>query len=607
LRIALVNPPLLSTGTVQPPLGLCTLAAWLLRNGHDIELVDLDLETKLFEKDPSTTYRALFSAKMAEFQPDLVAFTSMYNNSLQAGHLIRSAKSCLPHTPTVAGGPHFGAQGAEALNRVPELDFVVEGEGEKAFLALVDALGSGSGFDQVPNLCHRRAGEIRINPRGPLLDLSELPQVWPGIAGRIDLGRYVDTIPREHTRRGLYTEAGRGCPYRCSFCAPAVFWDRRYRVKPPETILQEIAYLHETYGYNAFILVHDLLTVDRRFVETLCDAFLTAKLPVRWMANARTDLEIDDLLPAMREAGCWKLFFGIESGSERMQRKFDKHLSAEESFEVVLKAEQAGIDVTCSFVVGHPDETDAELSQSIKLGARMRLIGSETVQFHRLRLFPPAPMTKSGYPMEFDVETLRLEYPFKDIESKDLVEIADSPEFFSGYFSPLSRAGRSHELAQIELFFTQAIALTPMTVATLVGFASEGFVSQFYDLLEATGTIDRFAFDPTSVDLVRNFDNLEPYVRKLIRLICREQWQDEIASSILDYEAARLFTLYGHRRDRDGWTYHHDRCLQLDLRFDPDSAIRQLQRGEVLAADAAAPKKVLLVLNELRSLAVYQI
>ncbi|HWW60248.1 MAG TPA: radical SAM protein, partial [Thermoanaerobaculia bacterium] len=516
MRVALVNPRLMSAATVQPPLALCTLAAHLVPGGHEIRLVDLDLETRLSGADARQAVSRQFRRELHDFAPDVVAFTSMYNNSLQVAELCRESRGVCPDAVTVAGGPHFGAQGTDALASVPALDFVIEGEAEVAFAQLLRAVDGDGDVRTVSNLCYRAGGEIHRNPRAPLMDLALSHNTWETIAAAIDLRRYTATIDARDLVRGIYVEAGRGCPYHCTFCAPAEFWGRKYRVRGVATLLAEVRYLHEELGYDSFILVHDLLTADRAFTAELCEAFLDARMPVRWMANARTDIKLDDLFARMRVAGCWKLFYGIESASPRIQTAIAKRLSPAGAFETIRAVEAHGIDATCSFVIGHAGETADELSDSLRLGARMKLLGAETVQFHRLRLFPPAPLAAEQTDAELDLDTLRLEYPYADVAPAEIEAVRRAPGFYSGYFAPRSAAGSARELAQVELFFTQAVAIVPMTVLALAEFAPFPLVDVFREVLTELGPVDRMAFDPTDVDLLRNFGVLEPYVGKMI-------------------------------------------------------------------------------------------
>ena len=132
MRVLLVHPPLNSSREVTPPLGLCTLASWLARQQHEVWILDLDLEVK-GHPDGEAQYQRLLERAIRDFTPQAVGITSMYNNSLQAERLIRTVKRIDDGIATIGGGSHFGALGQQSLRRLPEIDFVIEGEGEQAF------------------------------------------------------------------------------------------------------------------------------------------------------------------------------------------------------------------------------------------------------------------------------------------------------------------------------------------------------------------------------------------------------------------------------------------------------------------------------------------
>jgi radical SAM superfamily enzyme YgiQ (UPF0313 family) len=486
MRVLLTQPPLLPSGEVTPPLGLCTLASWLLHHGHQVQIIDLDLEVKMVAGEAQRTYVELFVGAIKNFRPDVVAVTSMYSNSLQAEYLVRVAKQYNPAVATIAGGPHFGALGTQALRRIRELDYVVEGEGEMTFALLLDALDQGGPVSDIPRLGYRVDGELRANSASPLLELAHLPPMWSTLETSLDLGRYASTVLEQSTRRLIYIEAGRGCPFACSFCATAPFWQRKYRVKPVQRLVDEMRFLYEQFDYNSFILVHDLLTINQGFISDFCDAMLEARLPVEWMANSRTDIRLHGLLPKMKAAGCWKLFYGVESTTEHIQKSIDKHLKMRDVLSTIDDLRDHGISATCSFIIGFPTESAEELSHTIEMGARLKLLGAEIVQFHRLRLFPPSRLTRSSLPSEFDFESLRIEYPFIHIPDEDIAAIEADREFFAGYFTPYSEAGSQEQMAQVEMFFHHTVALIPLAIYALANFAGGNLLPSFYEALFRT-------------------------------------------------------------------------------------------------------------------------
>jgi radical SAM superfamily enzyme YgiQ (UPF0313 family) len=540
MRVLLSHPPLNASREVTPPLGLCTLAAWLRHQGHEVRILDLDLEIK-GRADGQNVYLKLLGQALADFSPAAVGITSMYNNSLQAERMARLVKDYDPSILTIGGGSHFGALGPQALRRIPELDFAIQGEGEQAFSDLLAALESGSPVSPVPRLHYRLDGELRANPSGGLLDLDELPPMWSTLEDSIDLGRYAETVLDGSGRRTIYIEAGRGCPFACTFCATAPFWERKYRVKPAQRIIDEMRFLYEQFGYDGFMLVHDLLTVDKRFINDFSDAMTDSRLPVEWMANHRTDINLHGLLPKMKTAGCWAMFFGVESASARLQKEMRKGLKREEVVSTIRELSELGIASTCSFVMGFPDETSAELSSTIRMGAELKLIGAGMIQFHRLRTWPPAPLSRTKLPSEFDLDSLRLEYPFLDVPPEDLAAIEKDPEFFAGYFAPYTEAGTFGQLADVELFFTQAVAAAPLTIAVLGRVMDASLIESFYRVVSRRGAITRADVEADTTSLLPIWRLLRPFLEEWVtEHPSLETWQRELARGVMAYEEHRL-------------------------------------------------------------------
>jgi hypothetical protein len=442
---------------------------------------------------------------------------------------------------TIGGGSHFGALGPQALRRIPELDYVIEGEGEQAFSALLSALKSGASHTEVPRLHYRANGELKANPAGPLIDLAEIPPIWSALGDSIDLSRYEQTILAGSPRRMIYIEAGRGCPYACTFCATAPFWERKYRVKSIRTIIDEMRFLFEQFGYDGFMLVHDLLTVDKDFINDFCDAMMQSRLPVEWMANHRTDINLHGLLPKMKTAGCWAMFFGVESASARLQKEMRKGLKRDGVTSTIKGLSDLGIASTCSFVIGFPDETSQELSATIGLGAELKLIGAGMIQFHRLRTWPPAPLSRKQIAAKFDLDSLRIEYPFLDVPADDIAAIEADQEFFAGYFAPHSQAGSYAQLADAELFFTQAVATAPLTIAVMWRLMGASLLDSFYDVTSLRGCITRADVEADTSSLVPIWQLLRPFLESWVAshpdLL---EWQRELIRGVMIYEEQRL-------------------------------------------------------------------
>jgi radical SAM superfamily enzyme YgiQ (UPF0313 family) len=576
VRMLLVYPPLAPAGSVEPPVALVTLASWLIHRGHEARILDLDLFHRRTGSALAEEGSEEFKRTLRDYQPHAVGVTSMYSNSLHAARLVALTKAHASEIVTVAGGSHFGALARESLERTAALDFVIQGEGETALAELLHQLESSRDWSKVPSLAYRRNGAIVLNPLAPLIDLADLPNVWENLGSSIDLASYPTTASPESKHRVAYVEAGRGCPYHCSFCATAPFWQRKFRVKPVQRIIDEIQLLRG-YGYDRFVLLHDLLTVSRRFISDLCDALLESRMPVEWMANSRTDISLDGLLPKMKAAGCWKLFYGIESASERVQEACHKHLNLQEVYARIDDLCRHGLTSTCSFVVGFPDESRGELGASIGAGARLKLIGAETVQFHRLRLWPPADLAKEQLSTEFDEDSLVIEYPFLEVPEGDLAEISQSPAFFGGYFVPTSAAGDRTAIAQLEMFAHHAVALAPMTIAALQQFLGASTIDAIYAAIAALGPISRKNLDWEGGRLLDNWTAIKPYLVFMSGTL-EGAIPRTIVQNLIAYETHRMIFATGNgvpispRSRADSYVF--------ETNIDVPECLRRLKAGE---------------------------
>ncbi|HBL32071.1 MAG TPA: hypothetical protein DD490_35050 [Acidobacteria bacterium] len=607
MRVLLLQPPLVPAAEVTPPLGLTTLSSWLRAHGHATRVLDLDLEVRERESAAADRYVPLFERALDDFAPDVCAVTSMYSNSLQAEHLVRAAKRRRPEVVTVAGGAHFGALGPASLRRLPELDFAIQGEGEPALAGLLAALADGGDWKSVPSLCHRENGTVVTNPSREQMDLAALPPMWSSLGDSLDLTRYVKTIQPGSPRRLIYIEAGRGCPFACTFCATAPFWKRQFRVKPARAIVEEMRYLHEEHGYDSFMLVHDLLTVSPKFMAEFCDVLLDARLPVEWMANSRTDIRLKGLLPKMKAAGCWKLFFGIESASERVQKVVDKHLDPKTAETTVVELAEHGISCTCSFVLGQPDERADELSASITLGARLKMLGADIVQFHRLRMWPPAPITTTTVPVDFDLDALRIEYPFVEVPPSHVEAILSDHDFFSGYFVPETLAGTPNQLSQVEMFFHHAVTLAPYTVAALGQLTRGGMVGAFYAALAQVGPLKReeLSWDATG-DPSTNWRAMRPLFLALLAGADLHEGARRLAQGLFGYEEWRFHFLLGMPTPEppaaEGGTWS-----AFLSPLDVPQSIERLRAGEDLTDDLLEPRILVLVRQASGGCASYEL
>jgi hypothetical protein len=210
-------------------------------------------------------------------------------------------------------------------------------------------------------------------------------------------------------------------------------------------LIEQMCELEGRYGARAFDLVHDMFTVDRRRVAEVCEAFLRSKRRFEWSCSARTDSVDDELLELMARAGCRGIFYGVETGSPRMQRLIDKDLDIGNAHKVIEKGHQLDIPTTLSLIAGFPEEEREDLGQTVNFICRASRLDSVLPQIHFL-----APLAETPVHTLFR-DQLVLDDVFSDLSHQgwyqhpaDRVLIASYPDIFPNFYGLPSRLERSY-------------------------------------------------------------------------------------------------------------------------------------------------------------------
>ncbi|MEW2121721.1 radical SAM protein [Streptomyces sp. NPDC005474] len=265
----------------------------------------------------------------------------------------QAVKRRSPDTLVCLGGPAVTPISAEFLDRFPWADFIVRGEGELTFSELLSTLHAGGDPADVRGVTYRRKGESVVNSDRPLVkDMADLP--WPAY--------YAFDMT---TDANLYLDVGRGCPFKCSFCATAPFWERRFRMRPIDDIVRQMEYVRDAFGRTSVNFSHDIFTCDRNWTHRFCDEMIARDVGVTWGCSTRTDVIDAELLQKMGAAGCEEIYYGIESGSPKMQRWIKKNLDLDQCLKVVQATKAAGVRPVAGFIVGYPTETRETLNDTL--------------------------------------------------------------------------------------------------------------------------------------------------------------------------------------------------------------------------------------------------
>jgi radical SAM superfamily enzyme YgiQ (UPF0313 family) len=285
---------------------------------------------------------------------DVFGFSSICSSYPLTLRLAREAKRLNPEARIILGGPQASVVDVPTLRAFPCVDIIVRGEADETLPILLRRLADGTDWYSLPGITFRRGNEVVRNRNAPVIrDLDRLP--LPAF----------DLDPSVKGRGGIHLEIGRGCPFACTFCSTNDFFRRNFRLKSPERTMEEIRRIRTVYGLDYFSLVHDMYTVDRKKVVAFCETARGSDEPFTWGCSARTDCIDDELLGLMAEAGCRGIFFGIETGSERLQHVINKKLDLAEAVKRIDCADRHGIQTTVALIVGFPEETRDDLRDTV--------------------------------------------------------------------------------------------------------------------------------------------------------------------------------------------------------------------------------------------------
>ncbi|MEZ4383020.1 MAG: radical SAM protein [Nannocystaceae bacterium] len=354
IDISLVSCRLSLRASAYVPLGPMYLVSALRERGFRAELLDFQLHEAKHQFDVEGLVGYFERAQAPVIGVSLFADALPLVLLAIQRYVARHGRAKL----FILGGSGVNSNERAILDRFPEIDVVVRGEGEATLPAILAALRdgrapSGPGVYARETLIQlgRGAGETAKPER--VRELDHLP--WPDYAA-IDPSRY--------GRLAIVTS--RGCPFNCSFCEIITMWGRTVEYRGAADVVAELAHLVEATGNHSVDFIDDTFTVHKRRVLELCAAIVDAGIDARWTCFSRADTITEEVAEAMAAAGCDTVFFGIDTGSELLWREISKRLSRAQVLDAV-GATLRHTGVTASYIWGYPSESFADFVATIRL------------------------------------------------------------------------------------------------------------------------------------------------------------------------------------------------------------------------------------------------
>ena len=339
-------------------MGLCSIAAHLTE--HEVRIVDLVLVHKHI--------RSYLRNLLTQFPPALIGISSMSFQYQSALTVMSICREFAPQAKIVIGGYHATLSYTDLAGQAtPPFDYLIRGEGERAFPALVQALGGERGLDSVPGLSWASGGVFRHNPTGELLDVQRLP--LPDRSVRVLNGfTYFD-------RKLDCVETSRGCTMPCTFCSITGMYGSSFRCYGIDRVIADLQQLQKG-GTETVLLVDDNITLDATRFRRLAQAIVANGLDrMEYLVQASVAGIVADpeLIPALARANFAMVFLGIESVLPKNLQLFQKGDIREKTEKAVRLLREHGIGVMGGFIIGNPDDDREEIREVFRAARRLRI------------------------------------------------------------------------------------------------------------------------------------------------------------------------------------------------------------------------------------------
>lgn len=404
-------------------VGTLLLATILKRKDIDVEILRF---WEINELDNYPLFLEKITNRINEKKPEIVSLYMRCDTDVIMYNIADKIKRANSGIKIVAGGPQASLTAREIVKVIDNIDFVCKGEGETTIYPLINAILNNLPYEHIPGLVWKDKGQIYENgdpeliadlDENPIVDYSLVPIEYKAKSGSIwDMDM-------------IAIDVGRGCPFGCTYCSTKTFWKRKYRLKSTERIIEEVEAAVKQTGCRNFIFNHDLFTANRIRIVDFCNKMIERNLDIKWTCSSRVDTIDEELILLMKKAGMEKIFFGIETGSVRMQKLINKNINLEKVIPLIRFTGQNRIFTTTSFIYGFPEETEDDIECTLKLMIALAEYSHNFVITHLLAIETGTELfDKYRNQLVFTTKYSDVTEGFGRDENKDF--ITNNPELF---------------------------------------------------------------------------------------------------------------------------------------------------------------------------------
>jgi anaerobic magnesium-protoporphyrin IX monomethyl ester cyclase len=388
MKILLINPPIEQTfGSIMPkkleegldflpPLGLLYVAAAIEKEAiHRVQVIDAQIERLDVEA---------LQAEIKKREPDAIGITAMTFTLLDVIATIKAAKKINPKIKIILSGPHAIIFPEETM-MIKEVDFLVLGEGEKVIGRLLSNINKPEELKKIKGLAFRDRKKIISTGQADFIEnLDELP--FP--ARRLTPYKNYSSVVS--ARRPVTTMfSSRGCPYRCLFCdRPQV--GKTFRARSAKSVADEMEECQKL-GIKEIFIYDDTFAVDRQRVLDICAQIKTRGITIAWDIRTRVNTVDEEILRALKDAGCQRIHYGVEAGTQKILNVLQKGITLEQIKQAFTLTKKVGIQTAGYFMIGSPTETKQDILQTINF---MKQLNPDYAQVAITTPFPATDLYK---------------------------------------------------------------------------------------------------------------------------------------------------------------------------------------------------------------------
>lgn len=334
------------------PLGILYISAFLEQHGYDNEVFDSTFSNK-----------TAFYKYLDEFKPEIIGIYTNLMTKLNVLQIIKHIKTNHSETTIVLGGPEVRASAEKFLRY--GADIIVIGEGEITMLELVQHYKNRKAFTDLllmPGIAIIHEDHfIQTSERQKISDVNTLP--FPN-RKKVNLDLYLQTWKKHHGKNAISVNTMRGCPYSCKWCSRAVY-GASYRRRSPELVADELQQIYQQYSPDSIWFVDDVFTIHHRWLSEFNDALKKRNLSITYECITRSDRLNEEVIKTLKESGCFRVWIGAESGSQKVIDLMDRRVRVEQVRDMIRLASKHGIETGTFIMLGYPGETEEDIKETI--------------------------------------------------------------------------------------------------------------------------------------------------------------------------------------------------------------------------------------------------